>query len=84
MPDSSFNDGLLTFLQASPTPFHAVQQMQARLDQAGFQGLHERDNWGQLAPGGYYVSRNDSSIVAFKIGRRPLGGNRLANARCSY
>ena len=72
MADIAINQGLLGFLQASPTPFHAVRQMRAELDEAGFQSLSEQENWGTLAPGGYYVTRNDSSIIAFRVGRQPV------------
>jgi len=61
-----FNQALLGFLDASPTPFHAVQQMTDLLDLSGFQALDERTVW-QLAPGaGYYTVRNGSSIIAWR------------------
>lgn len=67
-----FNQGLLDFLKRSPTPFHAVSQMAAQLEQAGFELLPEADPW-QLAPyGRYYVIRNGSSIVAFTLGKQPV------------
>lgn len=62
---SIFNDGLLSFLNASPTPFHAVASMAKRLDAAGFTLLDESAAW-QLQKGErYYLTRNDSSIIAF-------------------
>lgn len=82
MNNDTFNNGLLAFLQASPTPFHAVRQMANRLEAAGFQRLNEADNW-QLAPTGrYYVIRNGSSIVALNIGTNDLlaNGFRLVGA----
>ena len=74
--------GLIEFLRASPTPFHATASLANRLQAAGYQRLDERDAW-QLEPGGrYYVTRNDSSLVAFQIGSRTLleGGLRLVGA----
>lgn len=68
MQDSEFVDGLLDFIQASPTPFHAVEQMSSILDDAGFQRLKEADAWQCSSPGKYYVTRNDSSIIAFTLG----------------
>ena len=63
--DTDFNPGLLDFLVRSPTPFHAVDSMSKHLLSAGFQALHEGDAW-QLQEGGrYFVTRNDSSIIAF-------------------
>ena len=69
MEKVSFNEGLLQFLQQSPTPFHAVQTMQSTLREAGFEILHEEDTW-RLKPGGrYIVQRNGSSIIAFTLGQ---------------
>ncbi len=63
---ADFNTDLLDFLAKSPTPFHAVAEMEKRLSGAGFSRLYEADEW-QLGQGDgrYYVIRNDSSIVAF-------------------
>lgn len=69
MQKNTFNEGLLQYLAASPTPFHAVQSMTSLLDDAGFTGLSEQDDWS-LAPGKYYVTRNGSSIVAFVLGKQ--------------
>jgi aspartyl aminopeptidase len=67
-----FNEDLLRFLDASPTPFHAVETMAMALRAAGFEALDERDEW-QLKPGGrYFVVRNGSSLVAFSCGESNL------------
>ncbi len=58
---------LLTFIENSPTAFHAVDSAAKMLDEAGFTRLNESDAW-ELVPGGkYYVTRNLSSILAFRI-----------------
>ncbi len=74
MQDNEFVDGLLEFIQASPTPFHACRSMSASLANNGFTELHEADEWklhtqGELATGRYFVTRNDSSIIAFTINK---------------
>lgn len=70
--EEAFLSDLQTFLQQSPTPFHAVQSMSDRLAAAGFSELREGQAW-QLEPGqGYYTSRNGSSIIAFVYGAEPL------------
>lgn len=67
-----FNKGLLEFLHASPTPFHATKNIADKLLAAGFIPLYEGDAW-QLVPGKrYLVTRNDSSIIAFVYGKSPL------------
>ncbi|KXJ88946.1 aspartyl aminopeptidase-like protein [Microdochium bolleyi] len=70
----------LDFVNASPTPYHAVQESIHRLEKAGFTAVKERDNWSStLRPGGkYYMTRNASTIVAFAIGAKWKPGNPIA------
>ncbi len=64
-------EDLLAFIDASPSPWHAVQTCENRLLAAGFSRLDETDRW-QLVPGGrYFVVRGGSSIIAFTVGHRP-------------
>lgn len=60
-----FNEELIQFIDASPTPFHAVEQMANVLEMKGFQKLDECEHWNLEAEKSYYVTRNDSSIIAF-------------------
>ena len=69
MQETEYTEGLLKFIQASPTPFHAVEAMTETLRAEGFQQLKESDAWDAVAPGRYYVTRNDSSIIAFKLAK---------------
>lgn len=72
MRHAEFVQGLLEFLTESPTPFHAVSCMAKRLGAAGFDEVKEGDHW-TLTPGQrYFVTRNDSSIIAFRLGRTNL------------
>ncbi|KAI0103092.1 peptidase [Hypoxylon sp. NC0597] len=70
----------LDFVNASPTPYHAVRSSIERLEKAGFTPIKERDNWSStLRPGGkYYMTRNGSTIVAFAIGAKWKPGNPIA------
>ena len=65
MNKEDFNQGLLGFLDASPTPFHATQNMSAMFENAGFTKLDEVERWNLVAGEKYYVTRNDSSVIAF-------------------
>jgi len=65
MTKQDFNDGLLGFLDASPTPFHATQNMAGMFRNAGFKELEEVQKWELIAGKKYFVTRNDSSIIAF-------------------
>ena len=62
----------LNFIDASPSPWHAVAEIKQRLDAAGFQAVLETDAWLLASGGRYYVIRDDSSIVAFVLGSNPL------------
>jgi aspartyl aminopeptidase len=70
---------LIDFLNASPTPFHAVACMKNALVAAGFQELNEGDSWNIEAGGRYVVTRNDSSIIAFNVSHQDpaISGLRL-------
>jgi aspartyl aminopeptidase len=73
---------LLDFIDASPSPWHAVASMRAQLDTAGFSQLHEQDS-RQLKRGEcYYVIRDDSSIIFFRFGEQSLqdSGFRIVGA----
>ena len=65
MNKEDFNEGLLGFLDASVTPFHATQNMAMMFENAGFTALREDEKWSLEAGKKYYVTRNDSSIIAF-------------------
>jgi len=67
MQDTEYTEGLLKFIQASPTPFHAVAAMKQILDSEGFIQLKESEVWTTVNPGRYYVTRNDASIIAFSL-----------------
>jgi aspartyl aminopeptidase len=59
---------LLDFIDASPSPWHAVATCEARLQAAGYTCLNELDRWQLSAGGSYYVVRGGSSIIAFIVG----------------
>ncbi|TAL43743.1 MAG: M18 family aminopeptidase [Methylovulum sp.] len=63
---------LLDFIDASPSPWHAVRSIEALLSAFGFVRLDETTRWSLQAGGRYYVVRDDSSIIAFVQGQQPL------------
>lgn len=68
---------LFNFLDRSPTPFHATANLASALQQAGYQPLNEQQAW-QLQPGGkYFVTRNQSSIIALRLGQAGLAESGL-------
>lgn len=77
-----YNSSLFSFLQASPTPFHAVTNMSEVLLANGFHQLQENELW-DLRPGnGYFITRDDGAIVTFIIGskEKPEQGFRILGA----
>lgn len=58
---------LLQFIKESPTAFHAVESVAKRLESDGFVHLQDSDEWFLEKGKGYYVTRNQSSIIAFRI-----------------
>ncbi len=67
MQKQEFNKKLFDFLAASPTPFHAVYEMRARLQEAGFIELEEHNAWNVRPGGRYFIVRNESSIIAWTL-----------------
>jgi len=67
----SLNDQLLAFIKASPTPYHATRSTTDALVAAGFTQLDESEAWN-LDAGRFFVTRADSSIIAFNLDRNKL------------
>ena len=61
---------LLEFIDNSPTPFHAVEEMKSKLIGQGYSELKESDAWVLTSNGKYFITRNDSSLIAFIIGTK--------------
>ena len=76
---------LLHFLDASPVNFLAVRTLEDELQKAGFSRLSPDEPLGKMEPGRkFYVTKNDSSLYAFRLGTEPLaeGGIRMICAHC--
>ncbi|MCQ2982059.1 MAG: M18 family aminopeptidase [Treponemataceae bacterium] len=58
---------MLNFIYSSPSPFHAVALFAGQLEANGFEKLEETQTWNIQAGGKYFVTRNDSSIIAFTV-----------------
>ena len=60
---------LLSFLYNSPTAFQAVANIAAALKEAGFEEYSENETVKFKKGGKYFTTRNQSSILAFKVGK---------------
>jgi len=61
------NTKLFDFLAASPSSFHAVETIARRLEAEGYISLPESASWSLIPGGKYYVTRNQSSVIAFAV-----------------
>lgn len=76
------NKALLQFLDHSPNAFYAVANMQKELEDAGFTRLYEGCPWTLSEGHGYYVTRNDSAIIAFRIPEGEYQGFQIMASHC--
>ena len=60
-------NALINFIEKSPTAFHAVASCAEILDSQGYSRLFEGNEWNLEAGKGYYITRNRSSVIAFRI-----------------
>ncbi len=61
------NQALFAFIESSPSPFHTIETLSRKLQDSGYKALHEHMPWKIEAGGAYYVTRNQSSLIAFRI-----------------
>ena len=76
---------LLSFLDASPVNFLAVKNISGELEKNGFRRVNPQEPLGKIGAGEkFFVTKNDSSIYAFQIGKKPLAdaGFHMICAHC--
>lgn len=61
----TMKERLFTFINESPTAFHAVENIKKQLLKEGFEELEEAKNWKLQHSKKYFLTRNGSSILAF-------------------
>lgn len=60
---------MMSFIKESPTAFHVVDNIKTILEAEGYQELLEGERW-EIVPGGkYYITRNNSSMIALNLGK---------------
>ncbi|MBQ9143156.1 MAG: M18 family aminopeptidase [Lachnospiraceae bacterium] len=73
-------EGLLDFIEQSPSVYHVVDNIKKLLLQKGFIELKETESWEIKPSKGYFVIRNDSSLIAFRMpGKQPKGFHIVAS-----
>ncbi len=76
------NEELFSFLDHSPNAFFAVSNMCDILKDAGMTRLYEGREWNLEAGRGYYVTRNDSALIAFRIPKADYMGFQMMASHC--
>ena len=69
MKSLEFSKDLLEFIDASPLNYFAVKNASNILEENGFKKLLENERWDLKENGKYYVTRNDSALIAFTVGK---------------
>lgn len=64
----------LEFIEKSVSSFHAVSEAEVRFQKSGFTELKETDAWMLLPGCSYYVKRNASSLIAFRLPKEEIHG----------
>lgn len=64
-----FAKDLIDFIYESPTAFHAIESTKKILDKSGFMEIREEDSWKLERGGKYYVTKNQSALIAFVVGK---------------
>lgn len=72
--ETDITQELFTFIERSPSPYHTVGTAVEMLTAKGYERLEEQCTWELKKGGRYFVTRNLSSIVAFRIPEEACGG----------
>ncbi len=70
----NYVEGLFSFIDKSPSPFHAIETTKEMLTEAGFMEVLENRSWNIEKGGKYFVVRNDSAIIAFQVPEKEITG----------
>ena len=57
----------LDYVKVSPTQYQACENVEKMLNQAGFVKVNESCKWDLSLGGKYYITRNNSSLIAFTL-----------------
>ncbi len=77
-----FDQDTAEFIEKHPTCFHVIAGQKTMLEEAGFHQLLEMEDWELQAGGKYFVLRNDSAIIAFRIPKGEWKGYSITASHC--
>ena len=76
------NKELLSFIEACPSPFHAVEKIKGILKGSGYEELCEGGEWRLEYGKKYFVTRNLSSVIAIKLPEKKFSGFMITASHC--
>ena len=72
-------NNIVNLLNKSKTPYHLTNEVKAILNENGLIEISEKSPFKISKNGKYYVSRNDSALIAFTVGEDVKGYNVIAS-----
>lgn len=77
-------EAMLKFIEESPSCYHVVANVCDLYEKNGFTRLDEKKEWKLEWGKGYYVTRNDSALIAFRLPRKKseVKGYHVVAAHC--
>ena len=71
---TKLSEELTDFIDRSPSAYHAVYNICGILESHGFERLCETDEWKLVSGRGYYITKNGSSVIAFRVPGEDITG----------
>ncbi|MCQ2406706.1 MAG: M18 family aminopeptidase [Oscillospiraceae bacterium] len=80
--DTDLLSELLGFIDIATSPFHAVALIKDILLSSGFSEYNGREDTALIPGRNYFITKNDSSVIAFKLPENLKGGFMIAASHC--
>lgn len=80
MNNDKYTKNLIGFIKKSPSPFHVVDNFRSLLKDNGYTELDERSRFSLRKGMKYFVTRNNTSIIAFSIPDKEVEGYSIISA----
>lgn len=71
---------MLSFIEKSPSAFHAIANLEQLFTENGYVSLEEKKQWSLKKGGKYFVTRNGSALIAFQIPEGEVKGFHMTSA----
>ena len=72
--ERDYNRELLDFIQGHPSVYHVIEGQKQRLLEAGYEQLLESRSWTIRQGGKYFLTRNGSALIAFRVPEKQFRG----------